>query len=845
MQRVWLCLALLLIALTGHAGPAADAPSIPASAEGGPAFGGGALIEEIALSGTFPFLDRQIRRHIALRPGDPFDPTTLDEQITRIKEYYEREGYFGTTITSSTKWRPYTQGVVVTFTIARGHGLRWGNIQLDGNTLLPAGRIHSVFSVWDYYSPRRMKEGVRRLARLYQRRGYPKARVRVTQLAPNQQQRRMDVTMRVTEGPHLAVNFVGNAHLPDSMLRSTVTFFTEGRLDPFEVEQSVAALTRRYVERGFADVMIRAERAAIDPTHERVTFHIVEGPRRTIWGIDFAGNNARGSGTLREQMLNQPLSIFSRGALNRELLREDLAAIEDYYHREGFLDTTLGEPQIRLRNADRSFHIDIPVAEGPRYTIGRVTFTGNFHAAHDALLERLQLRPTRPADRSRLAEDAQSVALFFDDHGYPHAHVEQVVTLDRNTEQLHIDYHIDERMPVHIGAITISGDFITSQRAIRQALTIKEGDLYSDRKILESQLNLRRLGAFRNVAFERHGLEAQRDAVDLQIRIEEEKPFMVDVDLGYATDTGFSGALQFTNLNSFGWAKRTQLSLLGGNRRARAELAWIDPRLLGTDLLLTTSAWIDRNQDIAFDVVQAGGAVGLYRQYHRTGFVLRYKLARNRLLGGDPTQADLEGRRNTTISQLTAGMTFDTRDNFANPTRGFYCYGEADLYNELRGSRADFVRLRGGLNHYLNLWHGIMLSQSGRVGGIQPIGPANIPITERLFLGGDDTIRGFAEDRVGPLNAAGDPLGANVQWVYNAELSVPLFDNFRAATFFDIGSLTNTFSEINRTTVRNAVGVGLRYATPVGPLRAEYAVKLDPQPGESSGRFHFTFGHLF
>lgn len=834
MRRVWLCLTLLTIAWTGFASPVPD-PAIPAHA----------LIEEIALSGTFPFLDRQVRRHISLRPGDPFDPATLAEQVTRMKEFYEREGYFGTEITTTTRWRPYTQGVIVTFAIRRSHGLRWGKIQLEGNSLIPPGRIHSVFSVWDFYSPRRMKDGVRRLAQLYQRRGYPKARVRVGSLTPDLAKRLMHVTLVVTEGPHLAVDFVGNEHLPDGMLRNVVTFFKEGRLDPFEVEQSVAALQRRYLERGFADVTIRAERAALDPTHERVVFHIVEGPRRTIWGIDFSGNKERGNGALRAQMLSQPLSLFSRGALNRELLREDLTAIEDYYHREGFLDTTLGEPQIRLRNADRSFHIDIPVNEGPRYTIGRVTFTGNLHAPHHDMLERLALRPNAPADRSRLAEDAQAVALFFDDHGYPHAHIEQIVTVDHSAAQLHVEYRIQEGPPVHIGAITISGDFLTSQRAIRQALTVKEGDLYSDRKILDSQLNLRRLGAFRNVAFERHGLEEQRDTVDLQIRIEEEKPFMVDVDLGYATDTGFSGALQFTNLNSFGWAKRSQLSLLGGNRRARAELAWIDPRLLSTDLLLTTSAWIDRNQDIAFDVVQAGGAVGLYRQYHRTGFVLRYKLARNRLLGGDPAQADLEGRRNTTISQLTAGITFDTRNNFANPTRGLYCYGEADLYNELRGSRADFVRLRGGVNHYLRLWRGLLLSQSGRVGGIQPIGPANIPITERLFLGGDDTIRGFSEDRVGPLNAAGDPLGGNMQWVYNAELSIPLFNNFRAATFFDIGSLTNTFSEINSATIRNAVGVGLRYTTPVGPLRAEYAHKLDPQPGESSGRFHFTFGHLF
>lgn len=799
-------------------------------------------IGEIAIHGNYPMLEEKVRRQLSIRPGDVFDATDVTAQRERIKAFYERAGFFGTQVTTRSRWHAYVGEMRVHYDIKRGKRLRWGTLTVNGNSVLPPGRFRTAYPMWKYYNLHNIRKGLTQLAKMYHQLGYPKARVRLLKKTPDFSRGRMDLALTVVEGQKLHVLFKGNQAIPPHRLRRALTFFTEGRFDRYEIEASVKKLVELYADRGYPEAKISWVRGDRNAPEQHLVFHIVEGPKRTIWQVLFRGNQERGQASLRQQVLTRSLSISSRGTLNPQTLNEDMTALRSYYRDEGFLDAAVGPSEIALRADSRFFDVVVPVSEGVEYRVGSVTFTGNVHALHDDLLKVLQLQPKKSANLKELVTDRQAVALYCNDHGYPYVDVVQTHTKHAETGTVDITYHMTEGPPVTIGQIIISGDFLTSQRAILNAMKLKPGDPYSDREILESLVQLRRLGAFRNVSIERVGLAERRTTVHLAVHVEEERPFQLDVDLGYSTDDQVVGELRFTNLNSFGWAKRTQFLLAGGQERARGEITWIDPNFAFTDLLFTNSLFIDRKKYVAFDRIQAGGVVGLLRQYHRFGFQLRYLLTRNRILNG--LTADLSSR-DTTMSQVSASATFDTRNSFAQPTRGAYFFSQADLFNEIRGERADFVKLQGGASHYLHLGKGIVLSNYGRLGGIQSIGFANIPITERFFAGGDDTIRGFPEDRIGTVDANGSPVGGNVRWLYNTELSAPLGDSLRAVTFFDVGSLTNSFAEINTTTVRESIGFGLRYNTPIGPIRADYGFKLDQQPGESNSRLHFTFGHLF
>ncbi len=804
------------------------------------------LIGEIDIHGNAPFLMERVRRQLTIHPGDAYNADDVHAQIERLKSFYERQGYFNTTVTTQSTWHPYGEEMRVSYSIHRGHSLRWGKLHVDGNTLFTPERMRTFFPMSTAFTPRRLRESTRKLAAAYQHRGYAKARVRVTNTTADFAHGVMDLDLHVILGPHIEVCFEGNTKIPDVDLRRVLTFFDEGRFDSYEIDASSAAILHRYIDRGFLETEVHATRTHDSETVQRVTFHIVEGTPRAIWHVGFAGNQQKSRTQLQEQILTQPVSFVNRGILDPTTLAEDRVALQDYYRQAGFLDAKIHNPSVATMEKNAFYDVTIPIEEGAQYFVGDVTFSGNDTLSHDELLRTLKLRPKQPANTPELLTDKQFVQLFELDHGYPYAAVTQQIATDSKKHLVNVHYDINPGPHATFGEIIVNGNFLTTSRAIHKALRIHPGDEYSDKAIVDAQVRLRRLGAFRNVTIERLGLDDHATTIPLAVRVEEEKPFFVDLDFGYATDDKIVGGLRFTNINSFGFGKRTQFLLLGGKRRARAELSWIDPRFFGSDLLWTMNAWIDRTKYIAFDAIQSGGATGLFRQYHRTGFHARYQLAQNRLLNAfDPATALAEGRRDSSISQLSTGVTYDTRNNFGDPTNGTYLFGDIALFNEIYGLRANFLKTQGGASYYYDLWRGVVLSQHGRASAITGLGAADIPITERFFLGGDDTVRGFSEDSIGNKNAADQPLGGNIRLIYNAELTAPIGLGMRLATFFDAGSLTNSWSEIHRNTIRTTVGVGLRYLTPIGPIRADYGFKLDQQPGESSGRLHFTFGNVF
>lgn len=804
------------------------------------------LIGEINIRGNYPFVQRRVRRYLTIRPGDPYQREEIERQVERLQDFYLREGYRDTKIEVHEEWQPHTSDMRVDFHIFKGTVYTIGRVTVRGNTLFPRGRFISALNPWRLYTPRRLREATARLTALYRRRGYPKARIRVAEETLNPRFNEIDVTLDVEEGPYVTVRFMGNTKVSVHDCRKALTLFTEGRTDEFELETSAERIRKLYEARGFPDAEVTFDRELVNEREMVYLFSIVEGTQQRIRRVTFEGNAALGRDTLQRQMLTKPISFFHRGTLDPALLKEDANVLAHHYRSAGYLDARVDPPAV-VPTADHHFlDIIVPIHEGEHYRVGEVRFTGNLHATHDALTQAGKLRPGVPANLSDLAADKEAIRLYLVDHGYPYAQIEQAVLRDDAAHTVTVAYTITEGPAVRIGEVLIVGDFITSQRAIRRAMTVKPGDLYSEQRILASQLGIRRLGAFRSVTIETMGLKEGATVVPLKVRVEEEKPFVVDIDLGYSTDRHVTGTLNFTNLNSFGWAKRTQFRLTGGRQLSRAEIGWIDPRFLARDLTWTTNTWIQYENKIAFNYLQAGGGFGLYRQFHRTGFQARYNLERNYFLGGDSVAADVESLRDNVLSTIGLGASFDTRNNFSDPTSGIYLSGGADLLNEIKGAHANFVHLHGGISHYWKLFAGLTLAQYGRLAGLQPMGDnVSVPSNKLLFMGGDDTIRGFAEDSLGPLSAAGRATGGRVRWIYNAELTAPLFQGLKGAIFFDIGSLTNAFHEINSATIRDSLGLGLRYMTPVGPIRADYGFKLDRAPGEGTGRLHFTFGHIF
>jgi outer membrane protein insertion porin family len=802
------------------------------------------LIGEIDIVGNYPFIDRRIRKFLTIRPGERYDSKKALDQKARILKFYKREGFIQTKIELKTEKHPFDRNISLTYDIQRGHPLRVNKVIVEGNKAFPKGRFVSAVNPLRRYQERRIKEAARELTDFYHWHGYPRASVKLGTIDINENTRRVAITFIVKEGLHVIVDFVGNKHFTSGELIKVATIYKDGGYDSYEREASIDSIKKHYFKAGYPEATISSSQATNEEGTIVVTFKIDEGIHQRVRHLDFEDNDSISSRKLRKALKTKQVSLSDTGIYNPAVLPYEEKALAARYAQDGFIDVKVGTPKIEKLYGDTQINITFPITEGVEFTVDDITFAGVHAFTDKALLKELINKIGKPVNANELKKDRERLVTYYGDHGYPYASVTQIVKRSANT--ISIAYTVREGRYAYIKDVITVGNFLTAYDSILQTMRIRPGDPYSAANINKSELQLRRLGVFRTARIKTIGIDERRDDIFLIVELEEEKPFLVDVDFSYSTDDAYGGSLRFTNFNSFGWAKQTHLYLTGGRELSRVELGWLDPHIFGSELQFFTNTWLEFKDRPSFSYIQAAGALGILRQFHRTSFLTSYELNRNYFLSGNSADAAEESLRNNTINKTTLSISYDTRNSFADPTAGGLASGGVDFFDEIKGNNAHFTRFRAGGNYQYTLFRLITFVQDLRFDKLQKLTDGTIiPQNERLYLGGDTTIRGFSQDAIGPTNAAGDPVGATIRWIYNAEIRFKIFGNFRMALFYDMGSLTNSFADITPYNIRNSAGVGLRYITPVGPLRLDYGFKIDKRAGEAAGRLHFTFGYVF
>lgn len=810
------------------------------------------IVAQVDVTGNYPYIENKVRKYLTLNAGDRYTPEAVEEQLERLAEFYKREGYVDSDFSVSEEPGPEPNLVLLTFHIHKGRLLRYRNIKIEGNHAYPDGRFVSAINPYDHYSEKHLRRSLRELKEFYHLHGYPRAKIRIKSKNIDLEKNRVDLVLSVSEGPYVDVKFVGNKYVSNSRLKKVITIFREGSFDSYEIDQSVDAMIKYYKEHSYPDVGIISERSRPKENLVIITFSIHEGDPRYVKRIRI--ETADGSDgdvdidkdKLKEGMATKQHSIGQPGALIKSNIEKDRKTIKTNLKKQGFLNAQVEPWNIGFSKQGFAYDITIPVIEGQQTVVESVVFDGNTTGNEKKMIESLKLKPGLPFNPLALPEDKEAVKRYYADHGHPYATVAQDTAIDSTGTLAAITYTIVEGTEVRVGRILIVGDVLTSQKAIRGAMSLKEGEPFSYRKLVESQLNIRRLGAFSSVRVETIGIEEKLDVVHLKVSVDEERPFRLDLEAGYSTRDSFIGSLIFTNINSFGWAKKTFLKLTGGKKLSRVELGWRDPRFMSSSFEMAIITWLQHRVRPSFNYVQFGGNIGFFRYFKRLNVAALQEITRNYFVQGDSVAADAESLRNNYLLRTSLSASYDARDSFSNPTRGYYAFAKTDFFNEIRGNRAHFVRFTVQTEYDLGFWSRFVFSSAGRFDHIQKIGSnVSVPTNERLFMGGADTVRGYAEDTLGPLDASGKATGGLVRWIINEELRFRILRSFQLASFFDCGSLTNSYSAMSLRNVRTSAGVGLRYLTPVGPLRLDVGFPLDRRANESNHRVHFTFGYVF
>jgi outer membrane protein assembly complex protein YaeT len=664
------------------------------------------------------------------------------------------------------------------------------------------------------------------------------------------------VTLRVVAGPQVDITFSG-ATPPSKIINEVRSRWRRGVFDNQRLDDSIKVLRGWLMQDNYLQPEIKGVIEDAGEDHRRVRFTVNTGPRYDTVILAFEG--ARG---ISPDGLD---NIIETQKLERQLFtnpNQVTALLGRYYQEQGFLVAELDAPKYQFQGSQA--RVVVTVREGPRFHVGEVSVAGNAAVAADLLLVDLPVQPNDPF----LAFAAENALSHLRDvywrRGYNDVRLDYTLALDRGTGSVDVRFDIVEGPQSVIADITLQGNDKTSERLVREQLELQPSAPLDLGGLARSRKNLYDTRAFSVVDITREEGESEgsEKPVHLNVSVREVQPVQLRYGVSYDTERGLGGVINISNHNSLGKARvvGVQSRYDGENREVNAYLT--QPSLRYFPIETTGSVYYRFERDLAidsslarFDIERRGLAIQQERKLSTSNvwsWGYRYERA-------DLTDLRLRGTftETITVSPLTTTFTHETRDDVLDASRGsFWSHGFGYSPSWL-GADREYIKYFGQYFHTIPLQRErrrqftneilrprFVYALAVRVGLARGVGEV-VPRSERFFAGGSTTLRGFAEDAVGPLDVDGVPLGGSAMLLINNELRMPLVGMFDAVVFSDMGNVFPRVSDFSLSELRETAGVGLRARTRWFLLRGDYGFVLDPRAGERRSRFYFSLGQAF
>ncbi|HEY3347680.1 MAG TPA: outer membrane protein assembly factor BamA, partial [Nitrospirota bacterium] len=665
------------------------------------------------------------------------------------------------------------------------------------------------------------------------------------------------VTFKIVSGPKLEVNFTGNGSISSRKLKKVLTFWEDKDLSDENISENLDKLSEYYQNEGyfFASVTSRTEES-LDPPVASVTFLVKEGPKVKLDKVELDGNREVTDKELLAIMELNEKPIFGSRKVTTGAIERDIDRIKTFYQTKGFLKTEVSARDISFSKDSRHAVVAIDIIEGPKTLVSEVGITGNKALQTKDIMAVLKENKGSPADPQQQKEDQDAVLNLYSQHGFIRATIDTEREFSEDGKSVKLVYKINEGMKLTVGRIVIRGLEDTKSIVIRRELLVAAGDPLDYEKLLRSQQKIYKLGFFSQVRIQPVEPEKVEPVKDLVVNLREKNAGAVEFGLGYGDYDGVRGFGEVSYRNLFGMGHRISARSDVSQRETKYLVSYRWPWFLGRKLDFHASLVTLDSQKPNYHINDKISLVGLdktFGEHITTTFAYQFERIK---FGNVRSGAVLapEDRKKANIGSLSPSAIIDYRDNPFNPTRGSVQAVILKYASKYLGSTVDFVKLTAQSSHYFPVYKGIVLGVSGR-GGIVGYTKQKfeIPISERFFLGGASSLRGFKFENVSPRGRDNSLLGGDSMLLVNTELRFPLPYDFGLVTFLDAGNawLLNkevsvaNFKQTGSSGLRYGAGVGLRYNTPVGPIRLDYGFNLNPLPGESRAVLHFTIGQAF
>jgi outer membrane protein insertion porin family len=484
-----------------------------------------------------------------------------------------------------------------------------------------------------------------------------------------------------------------------------------------------------------------------------------------------------------------------------------------------------------------------------RTLVREVTVEGG---PNDASRSELRLRKGEPYRLRELAADRNAVLAACRNQGYLQAEARPEIVFSEDRSEVDVRLVVEPGRRTVVDHVVVAGLERTEDIVVRRELTLEEGQPLGLDLLLECQRRLSALGLFERVSLGE--LDPERtDRRDVVVSLREAPVTTLAYGVGYAERDLLRASVEATRRNLFGMDRTLSAFARGSFRGTRFLLSYREPYFLGRKRELYATAFWEEEDRVTFDFNRLGGLLQTARTVRgRLSLIGRYLFQKTRVYNIEVPIEELDRQfRNYTVSGPSASVVYDTRDDPLEPRRGRFLGTDLQLSLEPLGGDS-FVKGFVQSASYQRLATRATLALSARLGLGRTIGsgePLGLPFPERFFAGGDYGPRGYALDTAGPLapgtNGELFPTGGNALVFGGAELRFELGRRLSLGTFLDSGNVYLLVRNIDLRDLRYSAGLGLRYRTPLGPIRVDWGYKLNRRPEESASHFHFTIGNAF
>ncbi len=829
----------------------------------------------------------QLRRAVTDRAGPSPPPTRFDELSRVVEATLRTRGYLHAKATARTVPNGSSHTTLV-FDLAVGARAAIGTIAVNGpdaarRTLLETLQIESGAP----YERDALNARIAKYLADRRSEGFYQAKVDLTDEPAADE--RFNLTFTVDPGPHVRIVFAGDPVSGDR--RDLVPVEREGSVDEDLLEDSTARIEDALKAQGYKDAMAPHTRMTGDGELV-ITFQVTRGQQYRISTATIAGNTAVPSSEFPIPVRLREGQPFSQAAVDAEA-----ATIEDVYRRAGY-GAAKADVEVKAQPPAAAYvpvSVTFTVHEGLRTVVSAVTVTGNRSIPTATLLNGLRLQPGRPYVITSLAADRDTLLVKYLNAGYENATIDARPELNRDRTAVSITYAVREGPQVLVDHVLIVGPQRTDPSVVEKQLQLHAGDPLSRNAVLDTQRRLQSLGLYRNVTISelRHGEENRRD-------------LLVSVEEGPSRSIAYGGGFELARRVVQSETSPTAEEVFDAAPRGSFEISWRN--LFGTNrstsvfssLTLHPQGTVQQNiteyrvvntwrEPRVFDTAVDGLVTLTLEQQFRSSFNFRRKSATaeaTRRLGRGVSLVGTYQIQQTNVYDVTADQNLidrvfpnvrlssfslsvvrDTRNDQIDPTRGQYFSAYGQVAAKKLGGEVGFFKsfFRASTFHQLPHSRGVVLAGNvflGLAAGFPQIDPTtnetvrDLPQSERFYAGGDTTMRGFALDQLGvrhlpsnpnvdTIDPNGFPLGGNGEMLYNVEVRVPVRGPIEAHGFLDTGNVFKRASDLDFGELRSAVGFGLLYKSPIGPLRFDLGFKVHPLPDESLTAFFVTFGRAF